>query len=213
MNAIAAHPNPIMHAQVDLPDGRQGIAEIDHFEITPDESDRTRIRGILHAGEFVETGRYTRLFVRGNVMMSDTRFERFSNREVVRRAHGRMLVAGLGIGLVLVAAFAKPNVEHITVIEKYPDVVDLVAPSLLARFGDRLRVITADIFEWRPDRGQLFNVVYFDIWSQVSLDTLRDMARLHRAFARRLDRSDPHCWMDSWQHDSLVDARNRGTWR
>jgi hypothetical protein len=85
--------------------------------------------------------------------------------------------------------------------------VDLVAPHLLAKYPDKLTVITADIFKWRPmPKCMTYNVIYFDIWPDICTDSLKDMTRLHRAFGRHLDRSDPGAWMDL----KVVKRRYRG---
>jgi spermidine synthase len=90
-------------------------------------------------------------------MMSDTNMERRSNWQVKDNAHGRVLIAGLGIGMILHpildptraiisrrAGEALQPVEHVTVVELNQDVIDLVAPSL-ARYGDRVTIVKADI--------------------------------------------------------------------
>lgn len=193
----------IFEVQVSVPAGEQGLARIEKFKVSEEDSQFSRLRAMMHPDAYVRPGEYTRLYVGRTLMMSDTAMERRSNYDFVRNSHGHVLVAGLGIGLILEAILDKPEVESVTVIEKYQDVVDLVAPNLLAKYPGKLKVITADILDWRPPKGTLYNVIYFDIWPTICTDNLKDMEKLHRAFARKLDRKDPKAWMDSWQRDSL----------
>ena len=133
----------IFDIEVKVQAGQQGVARIEKFEVSETSSRMSAIRALMHPSEFISPGKYTKLFVNDTIMMSDTPMERRTNSGFVSHAHGRVLVAGLGIGLILEAILDKPEVETVTVIEKYQDVVDLVAPSLLDRFADKLTVITA----------------------------------------------------------------------
>ena len=165
------------------------------------------MRAFQHPEEYIPPGRYTRLMLHGSVMMSDTPSERISNRFFVMNAHGRILIAGLGLGLIVFAALERPEVEHITIVEKYRDVIELVATTLTYRYGDHLSIVESDIHSWRPKSDETYNVIYFDIWPDIRPENLTEMDRLHRRFAKRLDKGDPHRWMDSWERDRLLRLR------
>ena len=186
-----------------VPPGEKGVAKVKHFTVNESESQITAFQSMQHPLAFVREGRYAKLLVGNTLMMSDTSMERQSNCEFVRRAHGRVLVAGLGLGLILFPLVDRPEVEHITVIEKYQDVIDLVGPSLKEKFGDRLEIVCADIFDWRPTKGTKYNVIYFDVWPDICLDNLKEMEKLHRGFSRFLNRKGPLPWMDSWMKKGL----------
>lgn len=202
----------IFDAEVTIPAGQHGLAKVERFEITEEDSRLSAIRSINHPGEYVRPGKYVKLFVGNTLMMSDTTMERRTNHAFVCHAHGRVLIAGLGIGLILEAILDKPEVETVTVIEKYRDVVTLVGQHYQDKYRDKLTVITADIFDWRPiPKCMTYNVVYFDIWPEINPDNLKDMTLLHRAFRRHLDKTDPDAWMDSWQRSYLKAlTRSRG---
>lgn len=193
-----------------IPEGQHGIARVEHFEVPKHASMMTAIN--MRRDSFVPEGKYARLYVGNTLFMSDTDMEKRTNYEVVHRAHGHVLIAGLGLGLILVPILRKKEVTAVTVIEKYPDVVALVAPQ----FNDpRLNIITVDIHEWMPPKGQKFNVIYFDIWSDQSTDDLEEMGKLHRRFAPRMDRADDQRWMNSWRRDILLAdkrAEKRNGW-
>lgn len=154
-------------------------------------------------GQYVATspGTYASLLVRtesghSECMMSDLGYERATCLEIVKRAHGQVLIAGLGLGMILHPILDKPAVRRITVVEKYPDVIDLVCPTLPA--SARLAIVAADIFAWRPPRDARYDVIWFDIWPDIATSRLAEMARLHRRFARYLNRANPESWMESW---------------
>lgn len=189
------------------------------FEVSEHAS---RLEALLGHG-IVPSGRYARLLVHGMTMMSDTRDEQISNYGVVRRATGDVLIAGLGMGMILIPILNKPEVRTVTVVEKHADVIALVKPQIEAHKpfsipakGKRgrdhfaaLRVVHADIHDF-AERGP-WDAIYFDIWPDKSVDNLREIAKLKRRFARRLVR--PNGWMAAWAEKELRAARRRGDWR
>ena len=182
-----------------LPQGEWGGARVYHTTL----DERTARSASYVGGRYVPTppGTYASLLVRtdsghSECMMSDLGYERATCQEVVRRAHGDVLIAGLGLGMILHPILDKPDVGRVTVVEKYQDVVDLIRPTLPVT--ERLAIITADIFAWRPPRGRRYDVIWFDIWPDIASTRLPEMARLHRRFAPYLNRGNPCRWMESW---------------
>jgi len=122
--------------------------------------------------------------------MSDTMDERNDHRQPVRKAQGHVLIAGLGLGLVALACARKPEVEKVTVIEINADVIGLVTPYLRAALEaeginpDKLEIIEADIYEWKPPRGQKYECIWLDVWEDICTDNLESISKLNRKFAR-----------------------------
>jgi len=213
--------NTIRVADV-VPPGAAGIAAVEHFTITKKEAERENMLMSFRPGTGLDTvapGRYARLRIGGQVMMSDTPMERRSNWEVVREARGDVLVAGLGLGLILYPMIVNPAVRSITVVEMFADVIALVWPAVQrfhartwpcerrsAQTGrvtaspPRLDFIHADIFDWKPPAGAKWDVIYFDVWPTKSPDNLSQIARLHQRFKGR---KRPGGWMDSWYAELL----------
>jgi predicted membrane-bound spermidine synthase len=109
---------------------------------------------------------------------------------------------------------ASPRVEHVTVVEREPDVIALVGPVFATQLASgRLEIVEADIFSWRPPRGVRYDTIYFDIWPDIAVGNLPAIARLHRRFGRRVNRANPDAWMGSWQHARLLEERRIGTRR
>lgn len=164
-----------------MPEGVSGDWRVEHFTVSKEASERTAIRS--WRDEYVPAGDYTRLMRGRVVVMSDTPMEERTNGWIMRRARGRVLINGLGIGMVLREVLAKPDVVSVTVIEKAPEVIELVGPT----FADdpRLTIIQADALEYQPPRGEKFDIVWHDIWDFICSDNLPEMHRLHRKYGRR----------------------------
>jgi len=185
-----------------VPEGEMGVAKVRHVEVTKSDA----VLAVLRRDYMLREGRYCQLLVNGGLMMSDTPYERSTNWEVKRHAHGRVLIAGLGIGMVLKPILDNPDVEYVKVIEKYQDVIDLVAPYYNS---EKLEVVCADIYDWKPEKGEKYNVVYFDIWPDICTDNLEGIAKLHQRGKFWLDKSDPNVWMNSWMKEYLKHKKRR----
>ena len=173
--------------------GECGSAQIEHFTVSTSDSAFSALR----PGSYVPPGSYVRLFSNGDLVMSDTCMERNTNwyfLHAVNTRAGRgdldVFVAGLGLGMILLPILPLKPVKSVTVIEQNPDVVSLVEPPLREYMKQteseaKLEIITADALEWRPPKGRMWDVIYFDIWPFICLDNLEQITKLKRRFARR----------------------------
>jgi hypothetical protein len=118
-----------------------------------------------------------------------------------RKETRRVLINGLGLGVVLKRAIEAPHVEHVDVVEIDDRVIELVGPHYAC---DKLTIHHADAYEqarkWKP--GTRWCVAWHDIWRDLCEDNLPEMARLHRSYGRRVD------WQDSWGK-GLLESRRR----
>lgn len=162
---------------------------LEHFEIDGSGALMETMRGIrTRPGKFVRLQRKSGF---RDVVMSDTIAERNTNWRVVHEAEGDVLIAGFGIGMILVPILLNPKVNKVTVVEISKEVPAMVLPHLPNT--DKLEVIYADILEWNPPKGKKWDIVYFDIWDHICADNLGDMKKLHKRFGRRKKK-----WMGSW---------------
>lgn len=192
MNKVS-YPNGIK--KVRLPVGTKGDASITKKTFKGKALEIHNMR-IMISGEGrhrqINPGTYTYLHVGNELMMSDTPGEAWEHWEAIQKAHGRCLINGLGIGLVLKALIAKKEVTEIVVVELNKDVLDLISPHYKSR---KVTFIHADALEWRPPKGARFGCVWNDIWPTITTDNWEDMKKLHRAYGRRAD------WVGSWNRD------------
>lgn len=182
--------------KVAVPEGKSGDWAVQRFTISDGDVGLFNLRLIRdgQARRIVPPGTYTRL-VRGRaVVMSDTPAESHEHGVLYRRASGNVLMNGLGLGFGLAAILRKPDVAAVTVIEKSPDVVALIAPHIK---DDRVTIINADALEWRPAKGTRFNVVWHDIWDTViNGDDKAEVSKLRRAYGSRCDFQ--WCWSQEY---------------
>lgn len=184
---------------VSVPLGKSGRWEVSHYETEIG----IELMRLMRDGRGPGLGRYTRLSCKGTgTFMTDTPAEMDDlKRQLIPWARGAVLVSGLGLGLTLKllsrkfeGGQAKHPVTHITVLEKSPDVIKLVAPSYN---WPQVRIIEADCFTWEPDRK--FDTAWHDIWPDMCADYLPEMTKLRKRFARAM--TGPRrqfCWAEHY---------------
>lgn len=190
-----------------LKPGQLGNVSLERFSVTQKAAEFSQIRAVVTQGREipVRAGDYMQLKVGSTLMMTDTQMEQDTNRDVVIQARGDVLIAGLGLGMILLPILAKPEVTSVTVIEKYEQVVTLVAPAIMEQpGGEKLTCIHADIFEWKPKRGARWDTIYFDIWPNICEDDLAEQDELHAFFKKNRAVGG---WMGSWQRANLQRRR------
>lgn len=149
----------------------------------------------------VDPDNYIRLMHDGKLVMSDTDMEKRTNAEFCSKAHGDVLIGGLGIGLIVLAIQDKPEVNSITILECNQDVIDLVATQL--PLNNKVKIVNADVFTWKPDKGIRYDTIYMDIWPLISKEIYqKEMRVLKKKFARYLKSKDLNpnrfnkCWAE-----------------
>ena len=99
-------------------------------------------------------------FIAEDVVMSNSEFEKQQNLEIINDAKGDVLIAGLGIGLILLPIMKKPEVSKIDVIEKYQEVIDLIEEQL--PLNSKVNIICDDAYKFEPK--QMYDTIYIDIF-------------------------------------------------
>lgn len=193
--------------EVDVPEGELDGIKVERFEIERDSL--THIRSLIRDGSrAVHLGTYTRLVKNDELWMSDTPAERRDHYEPLYKMWQynarRVIVNGLGLGMLLNATLALPSIEHIDVVEIDERVAKLIGPHY-TRDG-RVQIHIADAYEqcklW-PRRTR-WDVGWSDIWADVSTDDLADMAKMNRSYGRRC------LWHGCWGQMIKSEARRRG---
>ena len=93
-----------------LKDSTVGEFSLEHFTIPKDD-----LYALYHN---IPSGDYVKLTHNGSLLMSNTLMEKETNKNFVIKAHGNVLIGGLGIGMIILAIQDKLTVKKITVIEK-----------------------------------------------------------------------------------------------
>lgn len=148
-------------------------------------------------GRMVPPGRWTQLVEEKEdggrrIWMTDTPVEVADQMEFYDVAHGRVLINGLGLGMMQEWILKdKPCVVHLDIVERDPDIINLIAPYF-EPYGERVTIHHADAYkmEWPP--GTEWDVVYHDIWPDISAGNLDGMKQLMKKYGGRA------LWQGCW---------------
>jgi hypothetical protein len=184
-----------------VPDGKKGPWQIDTFVVTEDEIALHNLRCAINRERYarMESGTFRRLKRGSTIVMTNTPMEVRTNREAFRMATGRVLINGLGLGMLLEGVLSKKEVTHVRVVEISQDLIDLVGPHFAS--DPRVEIICADAAEYKAPKGERFNYVWHDIWDYICSDNLSEMTRLARRYARRSD------YQGFWAKSQCLGAR------
>lgn len=189
------------------PPGKVGDFEIVNYEISPEEASLFNLRCMFNFRNFMSVlpGKFTKLIDRrhGDFWMSNTQMERTTARLFCRNAHGRVLIFGLGLGMVLNRIHDQPKVKSIVVVEKFDEVIQLVAPTF--EDMEKLTIVQGDAWTWRPDKGQKFDTIWFDIWATFDFDNRPEFKRLKLRSVPW--RSTKRAWVGCWSQKELVELK------
>lgn len=191
--------------RVKVPEGEVDGAKVKRFTVPEGSLENLRL---AFQGRSTKPGDYTGLVVDGKLWMSDTDAEIRDHLEPYHQARrlqaARVLINGLGLGMVLGMVLSEPSVEHVDVVEIDKRVIALVGPTYAA--DPRVNIIEADAYvqakAWAP--GTAWDMAWHDIWSEPDYEsTLPEMARLHRSYGRRVR------WQGSWSREDLLRMRRQ----
>lgn len=192
---------------VTVPEGAWDDVSVRKIEVKHDTFEHLRQ---AMQGRGTHEGTYTALY-RGNYLwMSDTDAEKRDHVGAYWRIKDpttrRVLINGLGLGMIVQAALSFDHVEHVDVVEIDEGVIKLVGPHYAK--DPRVSVIHADAFvqATRWPRGTRWDVGWSDIWPDMCSDYLPEMTRLRRAYGQRCR------WHDCWARELIIDHKRRYGW-
>ena len=155
--------------------------KISQFEVSEQDAKHFNMRQIMsYERQFIRPGTYTKLCGNGHgCMMSNTPAEIGGHMEFYYAATGRVIIGGLGIGMILEAVLKKPEVTSITIIEKEQEIIDLVSPFYANE--EKVKIICGDVFTPQDylAPGTKFDNLYFDIWDTISYKNYPEMKDLN----------------------------------
>lgn len=220
--AIAILDNPKDRAiwlkyQVNYPEAQVGPFKLEHFVIEQDSP--WRRKNIILEGMDRDTGygTFTKLVeLRPNepdpgdrrvLWMSDTRAEILEHAPMLEklelcgsaRQAKRVLINGLGLGIIARAALNTPGVEHVDVVDINYDVIELVGGFLTK--DSRITIHPGDAYKIKWPRGTRWDLAWHDIWPTISDDNIPGMDELTRKYQGRV------MWQASWQRKACLAMR------
>lgn len=172
---------------ITLPECEKDGMHVTHFEVG--ENDIGNLREALRYGRGTRPGRYTKLTEKGIFWMSDTDAEKADHVDPVRAIEvakaERVLINGLGLGMVLTAALSYGHVKHVDVVERDKRVIDLIGPHYLT--DGRVVIHHADAMEQMKawDADTRWDVAWTDIWPDLTPDNIPQMREFTAFYEER----------------------------
>ncbi len=108
-------------------------------------------------------GKIVHLFEDEKEIMNNMQWDDLLNDVFMDNAIGDVLIIGLGIGLILDDLIGDDTISSITILEKYQEIIDLVAPYYES-LSDKINIINGDVFQWEPEKR--FDAIKLAIWSK-----------------------------------------------
>jgi Spermidine synthase len=142
-------------------------------------------------------------------LMSDHPAEMKAMLDMADQARGRVLIGGLGLGIVANLAARKRSVSSVDVVEISPDVVDLVGATL----DPKVKVHTADLYAFMDTAIWRWDVALFDTWYPTSEHAwISYVAPLRRIVRRRFGHRKVRCWAEATMWGQVLQALAGFTW-
>jgi len=132
----------------------------------------------------------------GDLITSDIPQEVYSQFLAFKKARGRVLVGGLGIGMAAAMIADMPKVEEVTVVEFAPEVIEMMHDQL-PKTKTSIKIVEADLFSYLKNCPD-FDFAYFDIWSPTGEGAWNDyIVPLRRAVRRHHGAKSVECWAEN----------------
>lgn len=124
--------------------------------------------------------------------MSDVPMEQETNMRALEQARGKVLECGLGIGMFTHLASKKDEVESITVVEKYSDVIKLVYPKIKT---SKTNYVNMDMLDYLMTTKERYDMIHVDIWADII--NYHKMQPIIKVAKRKLKPNGTVvCWLD-----------------
>jgi hypothetical protein len=165
-------------------------------------------RNEFDSGKMIVPGNYTGLYLRNDddehkpyegwqIIMSDTPSEIMDHLEFIDKAYGRVLINGLGLGMVAHALLREDKnscIEHIDIVECNQEVIDLVGHYFEG--NSKVTIHHADAFEIQWPEDAYWHCAWSDLWYKINPDDYEQQNRLINKYKDRVLYHD--CWMRRW---------------
>jgi hypothetical protein len=123
----------------------------------------------------------TLLKIKGETEMVDDPLRLIGMKLLAKASEGKVLTAGLGLGLYTIFLQENPHVESVTVVEKNKNVKELIEPMISKYIIKPTKIIIDDIKNW-INKASNFDTIMIDLWNKSNQETLFEMLYYHGAF-------------------------------
>jgi hypothetical protein len=118
----------------------------------------------------------TELRINGEVVMVDDPLHWIGMQRLAEACKSRVLIGGLGLGLILHHLASNENVSEVKVVEINSDIINLIKPLLPE--DDRVEIVNDDVFKYVHGN---YDTIVLDLWVRGE-DTKTKIAGLNEEF-------------------------------
>ncbi len=204
----AVFENDPYYQAIDFQERKNGKWELRMMELAPCEAfvcNDFRIfkdgRMVPQIGFFSRPYRYPAVLENGREWMTLLPNETVTTLPAVKKATGKVLTYGLGLGYFAFMASRKEDVSSVTIVERSQEVIQLFQTWILPYFPNRnkIHIVCADAFDYAehvaPAQG--FDFVFADIWHDVG-----DGKELYLRF-KAIEHLSPNTRYMYWLEDTI----------
>ena len=128
------------------------------------------------------------------VWMSLTPMEVATLRGCHKRCKGKVVIGGLGLGYSALRVLQRTQVTHVTIVETFQPLIDLIKPHLKWTFGDRVDFVKGSIWDHLKVTNtgadlKDYDTAFIDVWTGYSGNKEDHRFQSIAAEAKRLGRS------------------------
>ncbi len=127
---------------------------------------------IPQIGYFDTKFTYPTVFENGVEWMAIKPNEIETMKHPIKKAEGRVLVYGLGIGYFAYMVSRKQEVDSVTIVERDQNVINLFKRHILPQFPNKskINIVKSDAFDYAKSemKNGNYNYVFTDLWHDVS---------------------------------------------
>lgn len=161
-------------------------------------------------GCFTENFRYPLIYQKsiGRTWMSVTPNEVFTMQEPIRRAKGKVLTLGCGMGYFAYMASRKEDVDSVTIVEIEDDVIKLFENYILPQFENahKIKIVKGDALAYvKQLEDGVFDYCFADIW--LGIDDVESFFA-----AKEIGRKFKKTKTDYWIENSIATLISEYVW-
>lgn len=139
------------------------------------------------------------------VWMTDLPIEHRQMKDCIKGFRRRILVGGLGLGLVAELLRKRANVDKVIIVEKQKEVIELVQPNL--PMGNKIEIIHDDLFHFLEEyKGRSFSHAFYDIWQSDGEGTFFYKVLPLRNLSKGKIKAPPVCWNEEIMRGQLING-------
>ena len=94
----------------------------------------------------------------------------WSMQNYAKNSSGRVLVGGLGLGLVAGELLKNVDINSVTIVDLNKDVIGLISPLLPEAIDVQLDIVNKDFYDFINDEGNDFDRIIVDLWTSGSVE-------------------------------------------